>query len=83
MKMSKLKTITRTVLSSKDIPEKVVLLTSIITNSDPESYVEHRIERRDERKPGFSYTSDLDNWIIKTYPELEGRTILIHINDEL
>lgn len=79
MKMSKLKRITRTVLSYCDIPEKIVDQTNFLEEAHNNAYIEHRVLRKEERKEYGGYLA-LDNWIIGKYPELEGQTILIEID---
>jgi len=72
--------ITRTVLSYCEIPEKITLSTNIFLDIYPtDCYVEFRITPKVDQS-NYSSNFDLDNWIIDTYPELEGMTILIHID---
>lgn len=74
-----LKKIERTVLSYCEIPEDIAQNNSTLDQASPDVYVEYRITPKSEQSK-FGDDFDLDNWIIKTYPELEGRTILIHVD---
>jgi hypothetical protein len=74
-----LKKIERTVLSYCEIPQDISESNTSINEVPCDVYVEYRVTPKAEQ-PGFDDNFDLDNWIIKTYPELEGRTILIHID---
>jgi len=69
----------RTVLSYCEIPEGIAQNNSTLDSASPDVYVEYRVTPKIEQET-YSGNFDLDNWIIKTYPELEGRTILIHID---
>lgn len=73
-----LKRITRTVLSYCEIPEHISE-SSYLAQYGCGCYVEHTITPRKEQ-PGYSDDFSLDNWIIDTYPDLEGMTILIDID---
>jgi hypothetical protein len=74
-----LKKIERTVLSYCEIPEKIAETCSAIQDTSCDVYVEYRITPVKEQA-GFDDDFTLDNWLVKEHPELEGRTILIHIN---
>lgn len=74
-----LRKLERTVLSYCEIPEKIAQNNSSINETSPDVYVEYRVTPVKEQ-PLYSDNFDLDNWIIQTYPDLEGRTILIHID---
>lgn len=74
-----LRKLERTVLSYCEIPDGIRESNTAINEVPCDVYVEYRVTPVKEQ-PGFDDNFDLDNWIIKTYPELEGRTILIHID---
>lgn len=71
--------IQRTVLSYCEIPQELSNDYNFLIEANPDSYVEHRIIPPAERGE-YSDNWDLDEWIMSKYPELEGRTILIHID---
>lgn len=74
-----LKKITRTVLSYCEIPEKITEDNALLQEASCGSYLEYSITPRVEQNK-YDDSFELDNWIIDTYPELEGMTILIEID---
>ncbi len=68
-----LKEITKNVISYCEMPED--LNKESLDNLGCDVYIDYRVSR------DLKYTrSDLDNWIIKTYPELIDTDFLIHID---
>lgn len=76
-KKEPLKIITRSVLSYCNIPESI--RKNYFQEQYPDSFVEYSITSKEEQAK-FDDDFSLDDWIIKNYPELEGQTILIHID---
>ena len=66
------------VLSYCEIPEDLTE-GHYISENHCDSYVEYTVTPKTEQ---HKYDDDfgIDNWIIDTYPELVGKTILIHID---
>ena len=71
--------INRTVISYCDIPEKIRQSNTAINEASCDVYVSYNVTPQN-KQADFDDDFDLDNWIIKNWPELEGRTILIHID---
>jgi hypothetical protein len=63
-----LQEMTRKVLSYCDIPEEIDK--DILDEAGCDVYVEYTADE----------DSELDNWILENYPELEGIKFLIHID---
>lgn len=70
---------TWSVISYCDIPESITEKDNQLKEASCDSFIETRITPKDEQAQ-YDGDFDLDNWAIKTFPELEGRTILIHID---
>jgi len=76
----KLKTIQRTVLSFCDIPDDIREAADyLFSGQSCDCYIEYRITPKKYQNEN-PYGYDLDNWLISEYPEIEGRTILIHLD---
>ena len=76
-----LKTIQKTyeVLSYCAIPEKIAETYSRFEECTCDVFIEHKVTPRHDQ-PKYDDDFTLDNWIIQNKPELEGKTILIHID---
>lgn len=77
--MATLKKITRTVLSYCEIPEDIVNESNLFSEVTTNTYVEVRITPFDEQIE-YDDVFQFENWVIKEHPELEGQTILVHID---
>ncbi len=76
--MKKLEEISCKVLSYCDIPENINC-TGCLSETSPDTYIKLSVtSKKDQKKYDDDFS--LDNWIIKNYPELEGKDILIHID---
>jgi hypothetical protein len=75
----KLHQIQRTVISYCELPEELSQNSSKLSEAGPDCYVEYRVTPQNEQAK-YSDNFDLDNYLIKEHPELEGRTILIHVD---
>jgi len=67
------------VLSYCDIPEKLTKEHCSLSESSCDSYIMYNVISKKEQSK-YDDNFKLDNWIIKKYPELEGKDILIHID---
>ena len=75
----KLKTIQRTVLEFRDIPDEIRQAADyLFSGQSTDCYIEYRITPK-KYQNGNPHGYDLDNWLISEFPEIEGRTILIHL----
>ena len=74
-----LKEITRKVVSYCEIPQDITEKDYSVNEASCDSYIEIEVTSREEQKK-FDDDFDMINWIINEYPELEGETILIHID---
>lgn len=74
-----IKEITRKVLSYCEIPEEIKENDYRLNESPCDVYLEFNVT---SKKDQLEYDDDfeLENWIINTYPELEGIDILIHMD---
>ncbi len=77
-KVPKLYKIQRTVVSYCAMPEEVTK-DSHLSELPCDVYYEYSVTRKSEQM-SFDDDFSVDNWIIDNYPELEGQTILIHID---
>lgn len=66
------------VLSYCEIPQEITQ-DHWISENNPDSYIELSITPRPEQI-NYDDKFEIENWIIDNYPELEGKTILIHID---
>lgn len=73
-----MKQITRKVVSYCKIPEELTE-NHHISEYQCDCYVEMKITPKSEQ-PNYDDDFGIENWIINTYPELEGETILIEID---
>lgn len=75
----KLYKIQRTVLDLKNIPKEIIEKCGFLDQAGPDTYIEYMILRKEE---GVDYRDFvLDNWLLEELPDMEGRTILIYINE--
>ena len=70
---------TYSILSYCEIPEELTQEDCIFTEGSCDTFVEMKIIPKIEQEK-YSSNFDLINWIIDTYPEVEGETILIHLD---
>lgn len=73
-----MKQITRKVVSYCEIPEELTE-NHHISEYQCDCYIEMEITPKSEQ-PKYSDNFNIVNWIINTYPELEGEKILIEID---
>jgi len=74
-----LKEITRKVVSYCEIPQDITEANYSVNEASCDSYIElELISKGEQHKWGDNF--DMTNWIIDTYPELEGEKIFIHID---
>lgn len=73
------KEITRKVVSYCEIPQDITEANYSVNEASCDSYIEYEVTSRDQQDE-FDDDFDMTNWIIDTYPELEGETIFIHID---
>ena len=74
-----LKEITRKVVSYCEIPQEITEKDYSVNEASCDSYIEYEVISKTKQSE-FDDDFDMANWIIDNYPELEGETILIHIN---
>lgn len=71
--------IQRTVINASKIPTKVVESYPRLNRSQSDVYVPYRVlPEKEIEEYGTTYT--LNKWLLDNYPELESKTILIHID---
>ena len=70
---------TYSILSYCEIPEELTEKEYELTEGSCDSFIEMKIIPKTEQEK-YSSNFDLINWIIDTYPEVEGETILIHLD---
>ncbi len=78
MKLPKIEIKTWSILKFSDIPEEMADCPQLCEVSN-DVYIEHEVTSKIEQER-FDDDFTLDNWIIENYPELEGQTILIHMD---
>ena len=67
------------VISYCDIPEEITENNIILSEVSCDVYVKiNIISKKDQLK--YDSNFDLENWIIETYPEVEGKEVLIHVD---
>lgn len=73
------KEITRKVISYCEIPQKLTEENCQLNEASCDVYVEFTVTSKEDQLK-YDNEFDVQNWIIYTYPELEGETIFIHID---
>lgn len=77
--MNKLKEITAKVIGYCSIPQYIAKENCSINEVSNDAYVLYSVtSKKDQAKYDDDFA--LDDWIISKYPELEGKSVFIHID---
>lgn len=77
--MIKIEEKTHKVVSYCDLPKKVADTCAALQDKGCDCFVEYTVTSPEDQSK-FDDDFALDNWLIKEHPELNGKTILIHID---